>query len=72
MREVADLRAELYRLGSAIPVPQSALALANAEHHELLRALRGRQAKRARTLMQRHVGSTGAMLAGLGRVRDRT
>jgi GntR family transcriptional regulator, transcriptional repressor for pyruvate dehydrogenase complex len=71
VREVADLRAELYRLGSAIPVPQSALALANAEHHELLRALRARQTKRARTLMQRHVSSTGAMIAGLGRVRDR-
>ncbi len=71
VREVANLRAELYRLGSAIPVPQRALALANQEHHELLRALRDRQAKRARTVMARHVSSTGAMIAGLGRVRDR-
>ena len=71
VREVADLRAELFRLGQTIPVPQSALDLASREHRDLLRALRARQPERARAAMIRHVSSTGALIAGLAQVPTR-
>ena len=68
VREVADLRAELFRLGQTIPVPPSALDLAGHEHRDLLRALRARQPERAQAAMVRHVSSTGTLIAGLAQV----
>ena len=72
VRAVAEVRGHAYRLGQRVPVPPSAVELANAEHRRLIRALRSRNPKRAREAMVGHVSSTGALWLGLGRVPGAT
>jgi DNA-binding FadR family transcriptional regulator len=68
VRAVAEVRGHTYRLGQRLPVPPSAVELADAEHRRLVRALRSRDPERARDAMVGHVSSTGALWLGLGRV----
>jgi len=69
VEQVAEIRAEVYRVSQVLPAPPPVLALANAEHVEIVRAVAARRADRARKAMTRHVESTLALWLGLGRVR---
>lgn len=68
VRQVSDVRVEVRRMGQLLPVPRHAMRLADREHRSIARAIRHRQPDRARSGMDRHVRSTGALWLGLGRV----
>jgi GntR family transcriptional regulator, transcriptional repressor for pyruvate dehydrogenase complex len=63
--QVAEARAEVYRIATLGSVPRAAVELADREHREILRALVARRPARARAAMVRHVESTGALWLGL-------
>jgi DNA-binding FadR family transcriptional regulator len=63
---IADLRSEVFRISRHFPTPRPVLELSEAEHREILRALRNRRPTRARETMARHVESTLALWLGLG------
>jgi DNA-binding FadR family transcriptional regulator len=65
--QVAEIRAEVYRIAKLGTVPRSVVTLADREHRELLRAVAARKPSAARDAMARHVESTRALWLGLGR-----
>jgi DNA-binding FadR family transcriptional regulator len=65
--QVAEIRAEVYRVAKLGAVPQPTVELADREHAELLRAIAARRPEPARKAMERHVESTRALWLGLGR-----
>ncbi len=65
--QVAEIRADVYRIAKLGTVPRSSLELADAEHRGIVRAIAAGRAKAARDAMVRHVESTRALWLGLGR-----
>ena len=65
--QVAEIRADVYRIAKLGTVPRSSLELADAEHRAIVRAIAAGKAKAAREAMVRHVESTRALWLGLGR-----
>ena len=69
--QVAEIRAEVYRIAKLGTVPRAAAGLADAEHRDILRAIASRNPEGAREAMVRHVESTRALWLGLGRTDPR-
>jgi DNA-binding FadR family transcriptional regulator len=65
--QVAEIRAEVYRIAKLGTVPHSTVALSDREHCDILRAVAARRPQLARKAMVRHVESTRALWLGLGR-----
>ena len=65
--QVAEIRAEVYRIAKLGTVPREAAGIADGEHREILGAIAVRDPGRAREAMVRHVESTRALWLGLGR-----
>jgi GntR family transcriptional repressor for pyruvate dehydrogenase complex len=65
--QVAEIRAEVYRIAKLGTVPRSAVELADREHREIVSAVKGGRPEAAREAMTRHVESTRALWLGLGR-----
>jgi len=66
--EIGRIRSEVFRISRLVPVPAQARELADREHRTLVRAIARRQPDAARSVMVRHVESTGALWLGLGRI----
>ncbi len=67
--QVAEIRAEVYRIARLGSVPPGAAELADREHRDILGAIVARKPERAREAMTRHVESTRALWLGLGRAQ---
>jgi len=67
--QVAEIRAEVYRIAGLGSVPPGAAELADREHREILGAIAAREPDRAREAMTRHVETTRALWLGLGRAK---
>lgn len=65
--QVAEIRAEVYRIAKLGTVPRPTVELADSEHREILAAVAARNPSGARAAMIRHVESTRALWLGLGR-----
>lgn len=65
--QVAEIRAEVYRIAKLGTVPRPTVELADREHRDILSAIADRRPQRARRAMVRHVESTRALWLGLGR-----
>jgi DNA-binding FadR family transcriptional regulator len=65
--QVAQIRAEVYRISKLGTVPHGTVSLSDREHREILRAVASGDAELARETMVRHVESTRALWLGLGR-----
>ena len=68
--QVAEIRAEVYRIAGLGSVPPGTAELADREHREIVGAIAAREAERAREAMVEHVESTRALWLGLGRVAE--
>ena len=68
--QVAEVRAEVYRIGRLGAVPPAVVALADTDHRQLVQAIAARDGAAARDAMERHVASTGRLWLGLGRAGD--
>jgi GntR family transcriptional repressor for pyruvate dehydrogenase complex len=65
--QVAEIRAEVYRITKLGTIPHSAVELSHREHREILAAVGAGEPERARAAMVGHVESTRALWLGLGR-----
>ncbi|MFN8187892.1 MAG: FCD domain-containing protein [Gaiellales bacterium] len=69
--QVAEIRAEVYRIAKLGSIPRSSLTLADEEHRELVAAIAAGDPGRAREAMISHIESTRALWLGLGRAAVR-
>ena len=68
VEQVAQIRAEVYRVSQLLPTPDPVLDLANREHRQIVREIAARKPERARKAMAAHVESTLGLWLGLGLV----
>ena len=63
--EMTEVQGEMSDLIALIPHPEEVLTRSNAQHAELVKLLRARDADRAVSLIRRHIRGTEHILAGL-------